>query len=93
VLALLVAGAAGAQVRLNRPVIQLDALKCKDLVSLSREEKDRLLVYLNGYFDGIHQISTWDERLTGERIDRALATCQAQPEMLVLGAFRSAWPQ
>jgi HdeA/HdeB family protein len=93
VLAVLVAGAAGAQVHLNRPVIKLDTLICKDLVSLSREEKDRLLIYLNGYFDGRHQILTWDERVTGERIDQALGTCQAQPETPVLRAFRNAWPQ
>jgi len=93
VVAVLVAGAASAQVHLNRPVINLDTLACKDLVSLSREEEDRLLIYLNGYFDGMHKISTWDERVTSERIDRALATCQAQPETPVLRAFRNAWPQ
>jgi hypothetical protein len=91
--AILVAGTAGAQVNLDRPVIKLNTLTCKDLVSLSREEKDRLLIYLNGYFDGIRQTLTWDARLTAERIDRALGSCQAQPETPVLRAFANAWSQ
>jgi hypothetical protein len=51
-------------------------------MSLSGEKRDRLLIYLNEYLDGMHKASTLDERVTGQRIDRALGVCKSKPEDL-----------
>jgi len=51
----------------------------------------RLLIYLNGYLDGTRRASTWDERLVGERIDRAIAECKLKPEAPLLRIFGDAW--
>ncbi len=89
--AVLVTGTAWAQVNLAPRTIRLDTLTCKEALSFPAEQRDGLLIYLNGYLDGRHQASTWDERLTGERIERALDTCKSKPETPVLRAFADAW--
>lgn len=87
----LVAGWAWAQVNLTPRVVRIDMLTCQEFLSLSGERRDRLLIYLTGYLDGKQQATTWDERLTGERIDRALAECKSKPETPLLRAFGDAW--
>jgi hypothetical protein len=91
VVAILVAGSAWAQVSLTPRTIRLDTLTCQDLLPLSGEQRDRLLIYLTGYLDGTHRASTYDERLAGERIDRAAAACKAKPETPLLRALADAW--
>jgi hypothetical protein len=89
--ALLVPGWAWAQGSLTPRVIQVDTITCQELLSLTAEQRDRLLIYLSGYFDGKQQATTWNERVTGERIDRALAECKAKPEALMLRVFADSW--
>src|SRR5262245_36438754 len=89
--AVFVAGLAWAQVSLTPRVIQVGTITCQDLLPLTGEQRDRLLIYLSGYLDGKQQATTWDERLTGERIDRALAQCKAKPEAPVLRVFADSW--
>ena len=89
--AILVAGWAWAQVNLTPRVIRIDMLTCQDFAPLSGEQRDRLLIYLTGYLDGKQHATTWDERLTAERIDRALAECKSKPETPLLRAFADAW--
>jgi HdeA/HdeB family len=89
--AILIAASAWAQVAPTPRVIRLDALTCGELVSLPSDQRDRLLIYLNGYLDGTRRASTWDERLTGERIDRAIAECKLRPEAPLLRIFGDAW--
>jgi hypothetical protein len=89
--AILVTGWASAQVDLTPRVLRIDKLACQELLSLSGEQRDRLLIYLSGYLDGKQHATTWDERLTGERIDRAVAACKSKPETPLLGAFADAW--
>ena len=91
VAAILVGGLAWAQVSLVPRTIPLDTFSCRELLSLSGDQRDRLLIYLNGYLDGTRGASVWDERLTGERIDRALAECKSKPETPVLRVFADAW--
>jgi len=86
----LVAGWAWAQ-NLTPRVIRIDMLTCQELLSLSGEQRDRALIYFSGYLDGKQQATTWDERLTGERIDRALAECKSKPETPLLRVFADAW--
>lgn len=91
VAAILVAGSAWAQLSVNPRTIQLDTLTCQDTLSLSREQRDRLLIYLNGYFDGTKGAKTWDEDVVGERIERAVAECESRPETPLLRVFADAW--
>ena len=89
--ATVIAASAWAQVALTPRVIRLDALTCGELVSLPGDQRDRLLIYLNGYVDGTRRAVTWDERLAGERIDRAIAECKSRPEAPLLRTFVDAW--
>jgi len=54
-------------------------------------ERYRFLIYLTGYLDGKQGATTWDERLTGERIERARAACKSTPAASVLRVFTEAW--
>ena len=72
-------------------VIRLDTLTCQDALSLPIERRERLLIYLNGYLDGRRGASSWEERLTGERLDRALGECKLQPRASALSTFTNAW--
>ena len=89
--ALLVPCWASAQTSLTPRVVQLDTITCQEFSSLTAEQRDRLLIYLSGYLDGKQQAATWNERVTGERIDRALAQCKAKPEASVLRVFAESW--
>ena len=91
VAAILIAASAWAQITPPPRVIRLDALTCGELVSLPGDQRDRLLIYLNGYVDGMRRASTWEERLAGERIDRAMAECKLRPEAPLLRIFGDAW--
>jgi len=86
---LLVAGSAGGQVAPR--ILQLDAITCRELQALSGEQRDRFLIYLTGYLDSKQGATTWDERLTGQRIDRAMAVCKSRPDASVLRVFTETW--
>ena len=86
-----VAGGAWAQMSLTPRSVRVDSLTCGELLSLPAEQRDRLLIYFNGYLDGRQQATTWDERLTGERIDRVVAQCKSKPEEAVLRVFIDEW--
>jgi HdeA/HdeB family len=85
----LVAGSAWGQVAPR--ILQLDAITCRELQALPGEQRDRFLIYLTGYLDGQRGATAWDEGLTGQRIDRALAVCKSSPEASVLRVFTEAW--
>jgi hypothetical protein len=89
--AILVAGWAWAQGSLIPRVIQIDAITCQEFLSLAGEQRDRVLIYFSGYLDGRQQVTTWNERLTGGRIDRVVAECKSKPETPLLRAFADAW--
>ena len=81
---------ASSQVTLTPRVIQIDQVKCSELQSISGDRMDRLMVYFNGYVDGMRRHTVWDERQVGELIDRALNYCKADPTETVLSAFTRA---
>ena len=88
---ILVAGTAHAQTSLTPRTIKVDAFTCRGLLSLTGEQRDRVLIYFNGYFDGVHKETTWDERVIGRRIDQVVAKCQTSPANSVLRVFSEAW--
>jgi hypothetical protein len=81
---------APAQMTLTPRVIQIDQVKCSDLQSGSDQKQERLLVYFNGYLDGMRRHTVWDERKVGEMVDRALGYCKADPSETLLSAFTRA---
>jgi hypothetical protein len=78
-----------AQVTLTPRVIQIDQLKCAELQTAS-DRTDRLLVYFNGYVDGMRRHTVWDERQVGEMVERAVNYCKANPGESLLSAFTRA---
>ncbi len=79
-----------AQVTLTPRVIQIDQLKCAELQTVSDQTLDRLLVYFNGYVDGMRRHTVWDERQVGEMVERAVNYCKANPSESLLSAFTRA---
>ena len=81
---------ASAQMSLAPKILQIDQLKCSELVSVTQESRDRLLVYFNGYVDGMRRHTVWDEVAVGAMIDRAVGYCRANPAETILSAFTRA---
>lgn len=55
------------------------------------EERDRILIYMNGYLDGTRRTATWDADQVGRRIDEVVRLCKASPKTTLLDAFKRAW--
>ena len=81
---------ASAQMSLRPQVLQIDQLKCSELASVTPERRDRLLIYFNGYVDGMRRHTVWDEAAAGAMIDRAGGHCRDNPNDTILSAFTRA---
>ncbi len=81
---------APAQVTLTPRVIAIDQVKCSELHTPPDQKQERLLIYFNGYIDGMRRQTVWDEREVGELVDRALGYCKANPTETLLSAFTKA---
>jgi len=79
----------GAQIGPHR--VELTTFTCGELLSLSGEARDRVLIYFNGYLDAKDGATVWVDKVVGERIDRALVYCKATPTLPLLDAFKRAW--
>jgi HdeA/HdeB family len=77
---------AGAQAGIPR-VIEIDKLTCGEMLSSPSEIVDRLLIFFDGYVNGMSRRTTWDERVEGEVIDRVMVECRASPATPLLGVF------
>ena len=73
--------------------IEVDKVTCAELVATRDDARYHLLVYLNGYMNGLRGQKVWDELTEGERIDRAVSECKAAPTRTVLDVFTSVWPR
>jgi len=80
-----------AEGQLGRTKADIDDFTCRELLALRDEERDRALVYFNGYLDGTYKSTTWDAEVVGKRIDRVIGICKGTPTRTVLDAFRSVW--
>ena len=87
VTALAAGPAPGLQMAIEPRVVQLDKVTCGEVFALTNEQRNRLLLYLDGYVGGMRRITTWDERVQGELIERALAHCKTSPGDSVLATF------
>jgi len=81
---------ASAQMSLTPQVLQIDQLKCAELLSRPEERRERVLIYFNGYVDGVRRHKTWDEVAVGAMIERAIGYCRADPAESILSAFTRA---
>ena len=82
-----------AQMTVVPRVFHLEQLRCAELLSLPSERQDRFLIFFDGYVAGMRRLATWDERVEGVMIDRAVELCKADPSQTVLSAFIKAAPR
>src|SRR5437867_10298058 len=82
-----------AQMTVVPRVVHMEQLRCAELLALPNERQDRLLIYFDGYLAGMRRLTTWDERVEGEMVDRAIGYCKADPSQTVLSAFIKAGPR
>ena len=87
----LLAGSTVAQVIQGR--IEVDKLTCAELLATKDDARFRLLVYLNGYMNGMRRQKVWNDQIEGERIDRAMKECKAAPAKTALEVFAGVWPR
>ena len=94
VVALLFAVSTGAQqVSITPRIVQLDRFTCADLLAQQDDVRDRHLIYMNGYINGLRGQKVWDEQVEGERIDQAVRECKAAPAKLLLDILTMVWPR
>ena len=92
-LAALAAGpAAGQQIIVEPRVFHIDKITCGEIHALPGDQRDRVLIFLDGYVSGMRRMTTWDERAQGQLIERAMQDCKANPGDSVLSAFTRARP-
>jgi hypothetical protein len=82
-------GPAIAQIGPQR--VELEKFTCADLLATQGDTQYRLLLYLDGYVNGLRGLKVWDAQAEGERIDRALLQCKATPSKAALDVFSSVW--
>jgi hypothetical protein len=71
---------------------EIEKLTCDEFAAVKRPElREGLLVYMNGYLDGMRKATIWDAEVVGKRIDDALRVCTANPKSTLLSAFERAW--
>lgn len=80
---------ASAQAGIPR-VIDIDKLTCAELLASSSDRMDGILIYFDGYVNGMSKRTVWDERVEGEVINRVMAECRATPASLLLSVFTRA---
>lgn len=88
--ALLLSAAGAAELPLRK--LEIGKVTCDELAAVERpEQRERLLVYMNGYLDGMRKTTVWDAEVVGKRIDEVLRLCTANPKSTLLSAFERAW--
>jgi HdeA/HdeB family len=78
----------------ERPLrkFEINKLTCDEFAAVDRRElREGLLVYMNGYLDGMKKATVWDAERVGKRIEEALRLCTANPKSTLLSAFERAW--
>ena len=94
VFVLLFAASTGAQqVSITPRIVQLDRFTCGELLAQTGETRDRTLIYINGYINGLRGQKVWDEKAEGERIDQVVRECRAAPAKPVLDVLTGLWPR
>jgi len=86
---LLLPASGAAQIFPNQ--LELAKFTCGRFLALDGDERDRILIYFNGYQDGKSGTKVWKDEVVGARVDRVMATCKATPTLSLMEAFSRAW--
>jgi hypothetical protein len=74
--------------------VEINKFTCGEFSSLQTgEERDRVLIYMNGYLDGTRKTTVWDATPVGKRIEEVVRLCREDPKLTLLNAFKRAWRQ
>jgi hypothetical protein len=71
--------------------VEVGKFTCREFLALGGQERDRVLIYFNGYLDGKSGTKVWADAVVGARIDRAVGYCKATPTLTLMEAFDRAW--
>jgi hypothetical protein len=72
--------------------VEIEKFTCGQFSSLETgQERDRVLIYMNGYLDGTRRVTVWDAAPVGKRIDEVVRLCQEDPKLTLMNAFKRAW--
>ncbi len=72
--------------------VEIKKFTCGEFAGIERaEERDWILIYMNGYLDGTQRTTTWDPEVVGKRIDEVIRICKANPKATLFDAFKRAW--
>ena len=94
VVVLLFAASTGAQeISVTPRVVHVDRFTCADLLARQGDIRDRTLIYMNGYINGLRAQKVWDEKVEGERIEQAVRECRAAPAKPVIDVLTGLWPR
>jgi HdeA/HdeB family protein len=84
----------GAAIEIPPRKVEINKFTCGEFSSLATgEERDRVLIYMNGYLDGTRKTAVWDAGAVGKRVDEVLRLCREDPKLTVINAFKRAWRQ
>lgn len=70
--------------------VQIDEFSCRDLLILSGEERDFVLVFMHGFMSGKLREMTFDTMQLAEATDTVVTTCIDNPDDTLLSAFEAA---
>ena len=72
--------------------VEINKLTCEEFSAVGGgEERDRILIYMNGYLDGTRKAAHWDAEEIAPRIEQVVRICKDNPKLSLLDAFRRAW--
>ena len=72
--------------------VQVSTFTCDQFDKLSSgEERDRILIYMNGYVDGTRRATSWDAAVVGKRVDEVVRICKENPKLTLLAVFKRVW--
>lgn len=92
VLAALALPPSGDAIEIPPRKVEINKFTCGEFSALATgEERDRLLIYMNGYLDGTRKTAVWDADPVGKRIDEVVRLCREDPKLTVINAFKRAW--
>lgn len=67
--------------------VDITRFTCGELLSLRDEERDRGLIYLQGYMDGRRGLTVFDQKTAADAMDKLLDYCHTNPSSAVLEAL------
>jgi hypothetical protein len=70
--------------------IDVDQLRCAELLALPPDRQERALVYLTGIVDGRRHAATFDASRAGAAVEGGRAAGRAQPTLVVLETLLAA---